>query len=171
MENLELKDIAHHLYGCEFELYSKTITGELFFERIGNLIEVKRKSTNHHPLVFECDDNIGSIIELAYDYTEAIPLLRKISDLTDDECIELCKLHFWATPYKVEYEVFKNAFGKKVVSWGDSPKDKYLIEREYSVNETYNQFQTIFLLSIGVDCLDLISKGIAKHQKSLELLN
>lgn len=57
-------------------------------------------------------------------------LLTSLTDITDEHAIEVARI---CNPYfpineDLEIEVFTNGFGRKVVSWGDSPKSKFLIE-------------------------------------------
>lgn len=161
--NYKFKNIVHFYLGCDFQLFWRKDDGLLEFERVGKLLSIKPKNENQHPLIFDCkaEKNRKYTIELAYDYDEVKPILRSISQLTDDEAISLCKLKSSFLPSRRKYEVYLNSFDKKVVSYGDSPNDKYLVERYFGNGDYYNQHQTVFLLSIGIDLFDLIDRGIA----------
>lgn len=54
---------------------------------MGKLIQIKPKTENQHPLVFECKTREDSkfTTDLAYDFTEVKPILRKLDSMTKEE--------------------------------------------------------------------------------------
>lgn len=53
---------------------------------------------------------------------------RSLSDITEEEAIELIKLNAWRRygghPQEREYKTYRNSFGQVVVSWGDGLREK-----------------------------------------------
>ena len=87
MKTITFKDVAHLYYGCQCQLFWRNIDGSMQFERVGKLIEIKPKTENQNPLVFECRTREDSkfTTKLAYDYSEVKPILRNLKSMTKDE--------------------------------------------------------------------------------------
>jgi hypothetical protein len=102
---------------------------------------------------------------------ECTLVLKSLTELTNEECIELAKLSGNVVyPTAVQYEVYTNHFGKKVVSWGDSNSHKYVIETLFP-DQYYNIRQGDQLRQWGYmvpfEGIDLFEAGIAINAKSI----
>jgi hypothetical protein len=91
------------------------------------------------------------------------PILRPLSDMTQEEAIETTKpVVIYGNVRK--YEVYENSFGKKVVSWGESMREKYVPQDE----TCYVPRQFVFLLSKHFDLFGLIEAGIAIDKTKIQ---
>lgn len=97
-------------------------------------------------------------------------LLRPLSDMTEEEAIELVKVREWKSygphPRERKYETYKNAFGQIVVQWGHEGD-----LRSKNVPQTKESFypeELPFLLSRGFDLFNLIPDGLAINKTTLQ---
>ncbi len=108
------------------------------------------------------------VLFTASDYIESCYLeLKHLKNITDEEAIQLARISI-TYAYHPEFKVYKNSFGKPVVSWGDSHHEKYMVETEYGMIN-YNTAQTDYLRSkgyampyLGYRVSDLVLKGWVK---------
>lgn len=88
-------------------------------------------------------------------------VLRPLSDMTEEEAIELVKISEWKQygdhPHKREYKAYRNGFNEIVVSWGDSIREKNVPETK----EVFGFEEFRYLLSKGFDVFNLIPDGLA----------
>jgi len=84
-------------------------------------------------------------------------ILRPISDLKEDEAIELGKRLLLVPQGRIS--AFKNRWNKWVVKWSDNYRDHWLVD-----GEIFNQHQTIYLLKQCFDVFGLIELGVAIDQ-------
>jgi len=90
-----------------------------------------------------------------------MPVLRPLSDITEEEAIELVKISEWKQygehPHKREYRAYRNGFNEIVVSWGESIREKNVpVAKEVFGFEEFR-----YLLSKGFDLFNLITEGLA----------
>ncbi len=86
-------------------------------------------------------------------------ILRPLSDMTEDEAIELTKpiVVYGDLENVRKYETYKNIYGRIVVSWGEGLREKYS-----PMDETFfSPKQIFFLLSNHFDLFGLIDAGLA----------
>lgn len=144
------QDVAHHYQGCKVKL----IDGS-YGDNTLKLIKVL--GTNYKL-------DVDGRFSITVNRTKIKPVLRSVSQLSNDECIEVCILH-WGPNVppltRADFEVHINVFNKKFVSWGPGPVNSYLVERLNGDEWYYNQYQTLYLMSIGVDIFGLINSGQA----------
>lgn len=149
---MELKDVLHFYIGCE--LYSegtKSPIGTLYgLTNHGKNIHIKVSGVDYYP------QNVG--------YK---PILRPLSDMTEEEAIELVKLSEWSQygthPLIREYRTFRNSFGQIVVSWGESHREKNV-----PVDKTvFRPQEFLYLLKQGFDLFSLIESGQAINKTKL----
>lgn len=93
--------------GCEAHLFCETGYGGIEYERTGTLIGIKPEYDKRNGLVFMCNGGHKWPIELTYKYSEAKPILRPLSDMTEEEAREL-------------YRIFTGEFWEDAF-WSDSP--------------------------------------------------
>lgn len=98
----------------------------------------------------------------------SILLLKSLPQITDEDAIEVTKIcsHYFPINEDVECEVFINSFGRKVVSWGKSYKEKFLVEHAKDATQGAD-----FLRSKGyllpwrdLSVEEIISYGWAKYE-------
>ncbi len=89
-----------------------------------------------------------------------VPILRPLSDMTEQEAMELGKL-LLLIPHG-QISAYKNTFGKWCVKWSEHYKDHWCID-----GEIFNQHQTIYLLKEGFDLFELIADGLAIDKTTL----
>jgi hypothetical protein len=94
---------------------------------------------------------------------QIMPILRPLSDMTEEEAIELTKpvvMYGWSPNMK--YETYRNSFGKIVVTWGDSHLQK-------NVPQDATAFvpeQIPYLLEKRFDIFNLFDKGECYYEKN-----
>ncbi len=85
-------------------------------------------------------------------------VLRNLSDMTEEEAIELVKLTEWE-PHFRDVKAERNKFNDWIVSWNGMPESREVF------NATGEQFycseQLLWLLSKNFDFFDLIGEGLA----------
>lgn len=88
-EKIELTaaDLALYL-GCECRLFN-IINGVLEYERDGTLCGIRPQSIHQNRVLVNVKSEHGRIMELAYLYCEVKPILRPLSDMTEEEYMEV----------------------------------------------------------------------------------
>lgn len=88
-EKIELTaaDLALYL-GCECRLFN-IINGVLEYERDGTLCGIRPQSIHQNRVLVNVKSEHGRIMELAYLYCEVKPILRPLSDMTEEEAREI----------------------------------------------------------------------------------
>jgi hypothetical protein len=150
----KLEDYLHLYLGCEVEFVFETRTGGKE-NRTGRIERIGKNGVVKDVDIFGAN---GAYIKRA---DEVKPILRPLSDMTEEEAIELTKLTAWkyygGHPSERVYKTYKNAFGQLVVSWGEH-------HREKNVPITKSSFypeEIPWLLSKGFDLFNLIHEGLA----------
>lgn len=135
--NKQLKEVIHFYIGQEVKC-GITSTATLRMERdYKNTISVKQVLGND----------------------EYKLLLRPLSDMTEEEAIEITKpIAFYGnhTSERI-YRTYRNPFGDLIVSWGESLKEKYLPMKETH----FNTQQFLYILKHGFDIFNLIPEKLA----------
>lgn len=144
----DLKSVIHLYKGC----LVKTILGVY----TADIISGDTVRTGKHAGTFIC------FID------ECTLLLRPLSDMIEEESIALVKLSEWEQygnhPFKREYSCYKNSFGKTVVSWGETAREKNI-----PANKThFTPAEFTYLLSIGIDLFQLIENGFALDKNKMK---
>lgn len=135
----ELKDIISFYIGCEC-IYD--------WGREPN-VELKGKIT---PKIIE------SIYYNDGEVRWVKPLLRPLSDMTEEEAIEVTKpIVIYGYTEGRSYETYRNSFGQIVVSWGISHLERYVPQSE----QHYTTEQFIYLIKQGFDIFGLIESNQA----------
>ncbi len=150
MEKIKFKDVAHFYLGCKLLPNGGSID-TFTMEVIGLNRSVGEWNGNSHVLL-----------------SEVKPILRPLSSMSDEDAIGFCKLSEWESygqhPHERLYGVYKNPFGKKVVSWGITTNEKRVPEDVSAL--THKEFY--FLISKHYDVFGLIDSGEAIDGSALE---
>lgn len=157
MSQVKLKDVLHLYLGCEIQnstdAYRGTLLGVQF--PCNAIIHCDYFNKSHKiPDSKQWGEHIFILEKMK-------PFLRSLDSMTDEESIELVKLSQWESygdnPHNRIYECYKNNFGKTVVSWGESGREKNipLNKTAYTIQE----FQ--YLLKNSFDLFNLIPSGQA----------
>lgn len=138
-----IKDYLHLYLGCECEHNS----WEIGRDEVPTYFSQGRKISN-------LDEGMLSESELF----EIKPILRPLSDMTEEEAVEVAKESEW-TPHFRDVKVERNRFGDIIVSWDG------MAESREEFNATGEMFycseQFIYLLSKHFDLFNLIESGLA----------
>lgn len=98
----------------------------------------------------------------------SILLLKPLSQITDEDAIEVAKIcsHYFPINEDVECEVFINSFGRKVVSWGKSYKEKFLVEhaKDTAQGADFLRSKGYLLPWRDLSVEEIISYGWAKYE-------
>lgn len=77
------------IIGCECQLFWRNLDGSFEYERTGILIGVRPEDERKNGLLFSVLSSNSNPQELAYKYSEAKPVLRPLSDMTEEEEVEV----------------------------------------------------------------------------------
>jgi hypothetical protein len=86
------------------------------------------------------------------------PILRPISDMTEEEAIEVAKLSEWE-PHFRDVKVERTKYNDLVVTWQGANESRDKFNATGDVFYCYEQFH--YLLSKGFDMFQLIDEGLA----------
>lgn len=149
---MELKDYLHFYLGCE-------VIGNYDGPRKGYLTGITNGGTEAEIQFFE-EDGINVFEHPEFNTLDEIkPILRPLSDMTEEEAIEVTKpvVVYGDLPNVRKYETWVNPFGKIVVSWGNGLREKYVPQDE----KCFTTEQFAFLLKKWFDLFELIDAGLA----------
>lgn len=101
-------------------------------------------------------------------YDQCCLSLKPLSQITYEDAIEVAKIcsHYFPINEDVECEVFINSFGRKVVSWGKSYKEKFLVEhaKDTTQGADFLRSKGYLLPWRGLSVEEIISYGWAKYE-------
>lgn len=147
---IKFQDIANHYQGCQVILLDGSY-GD-------NTLKLSKVLGTEYKL------DVDKLFSITVNRTKVKPILRSVSQLTDQECIDLCIKHwgpFVPLLTRADLEVHTNVFNRKFVSWGPGPSHCYLVDKVHGDKSQYNQYETLYLMSIGIDIFGLIESGQA----------
>lgn len=157
-----IKEYLHLYLGCEV---------------MGILLDEPRKGylTGIHgeygaEIQFFNEDGVNVSEEPEYnEYQQVKPILRPLSDMTEEEAFWLCDYFggYGDLPGQRKYETYQSAFDKMVVSWGTTMREKWIP----ADCEVWKPEQTKYLLSKSFDLFDFIKEGLAIDKTKTELTN
>lgn len=130
-------------------------------ERTGQIVEVSINSGTDNPVEVKCPSvkYPGKAFSyLKYDWFEVKPILRPLSDMTEEEAVEVAKLSEWE-PHFRDVKVERTQYGDLVVRWDGCLEGGEVFNATGA--EFYCQEQFHYLLSRGFDLFNLIESGLA----------
>ena len=172
----ELKDYLHLYLGCEAQLFWRREDDTLEFERVGTLESIRPENKDTNGLVFKCKTDRGNFISYAYAFNDVKLILRSLSDMTEEEAIEICKIYapfpftgnrlkHWAVDRSnfKEYQYLKVYNKNNQYEFQIDCKECCLeMYNDGELCESYNQAYYIkYLLSKHFDLFGLIEAGLA----------
>jgi len=180
---LTAADLALYL-GCECRLFN-IINGVLEYERDGTLCGIRQQNIHQNGVLVNVKSEHGRIMELAYLYCEVKPILRPLSDMTEQELLEFAKICSGANEFEIEKAVATNykrvrclffdagLLGEEWLMVSDSGETWYT--SYFDQNEVgggrniINQHQqTVWLLSKHFDLFGWIPAGLALDKTKIQ---
>lgn len=150
----QTKDIAHLYIGCDVQTK----------DGIGKLIGIVKDEVFIDYRGYEnkgYTDEFGNeydfvFLENEYFVNDVKLMLRPLSDMKEDEAIEVTKpiVVYGDLSNVRKYETWENQFGKIVVSWGEGLREKYCPQSETA----FTSKQIVYLLSRNFDLFGMSVK-------------
>lgn len=152
--------------GCEAHLFCETGYGGIEYERTGTLIGIKPEYDKSNGLVFMCNGGHKWPIELTYKYSEAKPILRPLSDMTEEEARYLYEIVFgedWHNRTWLPKEIYSALQWIKYDSNQNMPARLLAISEVLGYPEAWR-----YLLSRHFDLFGWIDAGLAIDKTKTE---
>jgi hypothetical protein len=161
----DIKDYLHLYLGCEVACYSDHLRPEMEFERNATLDGIVNDSSrNEHPVkVSFHNEGFKYRSHYCYKFNEVKPLLRPLSDMTEEEVIKYLRLKHNAYSGEYEIKLRDNGFWWLFKTIASDEKFKFFGE----MLDESNSDQFRWLLSKGFDLFGLIEAGLAIDKTKL----
>ena len=179
---LTAADLAMYM-GCEVYAETPTSYGAVHVRK-GRFVGIRPTEKRRiNPILVDVETESGGVIDMYFFPAQLKPILRPLSDMTDDELLEFAKIcsgadsfrigKAVANNYKLVICIFGEGFGKSVENLmvserGETWYTSYFNDDENGGRNVINQHQqTIWLLSRHFDIFGWISAGLALDKTKL----
>jgi hypothetical protein len=154
MADILLKDVIQYYIGCRVQLDGKEygmLVGGDFVPNEVNQIYYSILLDGEKDIIIPYNDEFGPNLRIK-------PLLRPLSDMTEDEAIELAALSEWKEHFR-DVKLERNQFKDIIVTWQGAPETREVFNATGEL--FYCAEQILYLLKKRFDIFNLISSNQA----------